>query len=239
MSDKSFEESGPVKQPGRPHYEGHRARLWQRFSKSAGSAVEDYELLELVLYNTIRRADTKPIAKALMKKFGSLSAVLGASIARLQDVDGIGARGAEQIKLFHVIAERCIRSKINQRHVLSSWEEVLSYCRLAMGHSEIEEFRILFLDKKNGLIAEEVQQRGTVDHTPVYPRELLKRALELSASSLILLHNHPSGDIMPSRVDIQMTRKIDELSRAFNITVYDHIIIGRSGHASMRALKLI
>jgi DNA repair protein RadC len=226
----------PVKE--RPHYLGHRERLRERFLAS-GDALADYELLELLLFRVIPRADTKPIAKALLQRFGSLSEVLGAPIARLQEVSGVKAAVALDLKVVAAAARRMARGEIRGRELLSSWEQVLDYCRAAMAFEEREQFRILFLDKKNALIADEVQQTGTVDHTPVYPREVIRRALELSSTAIILAHNHPSGDPTPSRADIEMTRTIVETGKPLGIAVHDHIIIGKKGFASMKGLKLI
>jgi DNA repair protein RadC len=228
--------SEPTKE--KPHYLGHRERLRERFSAS-GDALADYELLELLLFRVIPRADTKPIAKALLQRFGSLSEVLGAPMARLQEVSGVKAAVALDLKVVAAAARRMARGEIRGREVLSSWEQVLDYCRAAMAFEEREQFRILFLDKKNALIADEVQQTGTVDHTPVYPREVIRRALELSSTAIILAHNHPSGDPTPSRADIEMTRTIVETGKPLGIAVHDHIIIGKKGFASMKGLKLI
>jgi DNA repair protein RadC len=224
----------------RPHYLGHRERLRERFASSgSGDAFADYELLELLLFRLIPRADTKPVAKALLSRFGTLSEVLGAPVARLQEVKGVGAAVALDLKVVAAAARRMARGEIKGREVLSSWEQVLDYCRAAMAFEEREQFRILFLDKKNALIADEVQQTGTVDHTPVYPREVIRRALELSSTAIILVHNHPSGDPTPSRADIEMTKTILETGRQLGIAVHDHIVIGKKGFASMKGLKLI
>lgn len=222
-----------------PHHVGHRERLRGRFRASGGDALADYELLELALFRAIPRRDTKPIAKALLSRFGSFAEVLGAPVERLVEVPGVGEAVAVDLKILAAAAQRLARGEVAKRPVLSSWSSVLDYCRTAMAFEENEQFRILFLDKKNGLIADEVQQRGTIDHTPVYPREVVKRALELSAAAIILVHNHPSGDVTPSKADQTMTRTIVETAMPLGITVHDHIIIGRSGHASFRALKLI
>ena len=212
----------------------------ERFASSgSGDAFADYELLELLLFRLIPRADTKPLAKALLTRFGSLSEVLGAPAARLKEVKGVGAAVAFELKVVAAAAKRMARGEIQGREVLSSWEQVLDYCRAAMAFEEREQFRILFLDKKNALIADEVQQTGTVDHTPVYPREVIRRALELSSTAIILVHNHPSGDPTPSRADIEMTKTIVETGRQLGIAVHDHIIIGKKGFASMKGLKLI
>ncbi|WP_319773071.1 DNA repair protein RadC [Breoghania sp.] len=224
---------------GRPHYHGHRKRLKARFRQRGHEALADYELLELLLFRTFPRKDTKPIAKALLSRFGSFAEVLAAPRSRLKDVEGIGEAVVDDLKAVHAAALCYARGQVSQRKVLSSWSTVLDYCRSAMAFSEREEFRILFLDKKNGLIADEVQQTGTVDHTPVYPREVVKRALELSSSAIILVHNHPSGDPTPSRADIQMTRQIADVAKPLGIELHDHIIVGRAGHVSFRGLQLI
>ncbi|AXS41123.1 DNA repair protein RadC [Breoghania sp. L-A4] len=225
--------------PKQPHYHGHRTRLRARFRDKGADALEDYELLELLLFRSIPRQDTKPIAKALIARFGSFTEVLAAPPKLLKEIKGVGDSAIDDLKIVHASTLRAARAKVASRKPLSSWNAVLDYCRAAMAYAEREEFRILFLDKKNGLLADEVQQRGTVDHTPVYPREVVKRALELSASALILVHNHPSGDPTPSRADIQMTRQIADIARPLGIELHDHIIVARGGHASFRGLKLI
>lgn len=218
---------------------GHRQRLRNRFNAAGAGALPDYELLEMILFRVFPRGDTKPIAKRLLAKFGSFAEVIFASPERLKEVDGIGDRAVGELKLIQTAAERLTRAKIEKRPALSSWTGVIDYLRLAQGFSEREQFRILFLDKKNHLIADEVQGQGTVDHTPVYVREVVKRALELSAIAIILVHNHPSGDPTPSRADIDMTKQIMDAARPLGVAVHDHIIIGRHGHASLKALKLI
>lgn len=211
----------------------------QRFKTKGSEALEDYELLELLLFRLIPRRDTKPIAKALLEKFGSLAQVFGAPAARLQEVKGIGESVAYDLKLVSQISQRMLKSELRDKQLLSSWTAVIDYCHSAMAFEEREQFRILFLDKKNVLIADEVQQTGTVDHTPVYPREVVKRALELSTTAIILVHNHPSGDPTPSRADIDMTQLIMETAKPLGITLHDHIIIGKDGHVSFKGLKLI
>jgi DNA repair protein RadC len=222
-----------------PHFLGHRERLKTRFRDQGGDSVADYELLELILFQVVPRRDTKPIAKALLARFGTFSDVLAAPEARLVEVPGIGPSVATHLKLVHAAATRYARGAVRQRPLLGSWSAVIDYCRAAMAYEEKEQFRILFLDRKNVLIADEVQQVGTVDHTPVYPREVMKRALELSATAIVLVHNHPSGDPTPSRADIDMTKTIVDIAQPLGIAVHDHIIVGRQGHASFRALKLI
>ncbi len=218
---------------------GHRARLRQRFTNGGADAVPDYELLEMILFRVFPRGDTKPAAKRLLAKFGSFAEVVNAAPERLKEVDGIGDRAVEELKLIKAAAQRLLKRQIISKPALSSWDQVLDYLRLAQGFENTEQFRILFLDKKNNLIADEVQGRGTVDHTPVYVREVIKRALELSATAIILVHNHPSGDPTPSRADIDMTKQIVDAARPLGISLHDHVIVGRDGHASFRALRLI
>ena len=222
-----------------PHYHGHRDRLRARFGETGGDALPDYELLELVLFRSIPRRDVKPIAKELIRRFGSFAEVLAAPAGRLMEVDGIGQSVLMDLKVTEAAARRLAKGAVGKRPVLSSWTSVLDYCRAAMAFAEREQFRLLFLDKRNALIADEVQGTGTVDHTPVYPREVVRRALELSASALILVHNHPSGDPTPSAADIKVTRDIVEIAKPLGIAVHDHIIVGREGHASFKGLRLI
>ena len=222
-----------------PHYHGHRERLRARFREAGADAVTDYELLELLLFRAVPRRDVKPLAKMLIAKFGSFAEVISAPVARLAEVKGLGDAAITELKVVQAAANRLARGQVRQRPVLSSWSTVLDYCRAAMAFADKEQFRILFLDKRNQLIADEVQQVGTVDHTPVYPREVVKRALELSATAIILVHNHPSGDPTPSRADIQMTQAIVEVAKPLGISVHDHIIVGKEGHASLKGLKLI
>jgi DNA repair protein RadC len=233
--------SGGKKNPeqGEPHYHGHRDRLRSRFRESGSDALADYELLELILFRALPRRDVKPLAKALMTKFGSFAEVVSAPPARLAEVDGAGEAVITELKLIEAATRHFVRGKVSERPVLSSWSSVLDYCRAAMAFADKEQFRILFLDKKNQLITDEVQQTGTVDHTPVYPREVVKRALELSATAVILVHNHPSGDPTPSRADIQMTKAIIDVARPLGIEVHHHIIVGKAGHASLKGMRLI
>ncbi|MCK0198910.1 DNA repair protein RadC [Ancylobacter sp. 6x-1] len=222
-----------------PHFLGHRERLRERFRTAGSEALPDYELMELVLFRAVPRADVKPLAKQLIQQFGSFAEAVNAPAARLREVKGVGDAIVTELKIVAAAAERVTRGKVKGRTVLSSWSAVLDYCRAAMAFADKEQFRILFLDKRNQLIADEVQQRGTVDHTPVYPREVVKRALELAASAVILVHNHPSGDPTPSNADIQMTRTIVDVAKPLGIEVHDHIIVGKDGHASLRGLRLI
>jgi DNA repair protein RadC len=222
-----------------PHYHGHRERLRERFYAAGPEALTDYELLEMALFAAIPRRDTKPLAKALLKKFGSFAEVVHAPVARLREVDGVKDASINQLKLLAAAAGRIAKGEIKRSVALSSWNEVIDYCRSSMAFADKEQFRLLFLDKRNQLIADEVQQTGTVDHTPVYPREVIKRALELSATALILVHNHPSGDPTPSQADIQMTKAIIDIAKPLGISVHDHIIVGKNGHASLKGLRLI
>lgn len=220
-----------------PHYEGHRGRLRERFREAGAAALSDYELLELVLFAAIPRRDVKPLAKQLLANFGSFADVLAAPQEKLSEF--LGESAIVQLKIVEAAALRLSRTRLLGKPALSSWSALLDYCSAAMARSEREEFRVLFLDRKNVLIADEVQSQGTVDHAPVYPREIMKRALTLNASALILVHNHPSGDPTPSRADIEMTREIVEAARALHIAVHDHLVIGRGGTASFKALGLL
>jgi DNA repair protein RadC len=222
-----------------PHHVGHRKRLRDRFRKGGADALPDYELIEMILFRALPQGDTKPLAKALLQRFGSFPEVINAQEARLREVPGVGERVVDELKLVRAAALRLMQSQIVGRTVLGSWQAVLDYCRAAQGFDEKEQFRILFLDKRNQLLGDEVQQTGTVDHTPVYIREVVKRALELSASALILVHNHPSGDPTPSTADIDMTRQIVNAARPLGVQVHDHIIVGRTGYFSMKGRKII
>jgi len=225
--------------PEKRHFLGHRERLRERFREAGPEALPDYELLEMILFRAIKRSDTKPLAKALIAKFGSFAEVISATPERLMEVTGVGEAITTELKLIRAAALRLMKGEIINRPLLSSWSAILEYCRAAMAFQDKEQFRILFLDKKNQLIADEVQQVGTVDHTPVYTREVMKRALELSASAIILAHNHPSGDPTPSIADIDMTRRIIDAGMKLGITVHDHVIVGRNGHTSFKVSKLI
>jgi DNA repair protein RadC len=223
----------------RPHYHGHRDRLRTRFLEAGPEALADYELIELVLFRVMPRRDVKPLAKELISRFGSFAEAIAAPAERIMEVDGIGESTVVEFRLLRATAERMTHGQINKRESISSWTALIDYCRTAMAFSDKEQFRVLFLDKKNGLIADEVQQTGTVDHTPVYPREVVKRALELVATAIILVHNHPSGDPAPSDADIHMTNTIIDAAGPLGITVHDHIIVGREGHVSFRSEGLI
>lgn len=222
----------------RPHYVGHRDRLRERALTGGLSALPDYEVLELHLFRSIPRGDVKPLAKQLLARFGSLAGVLGATLEELKTVKGVGDALALDLKLLHEAALRTARDAVGKRPVISSWSALLAYVKTALAHEAREQFRVLFLDKKNQLIADEILNRGTVDHAPVYPREVMRRALELAASAVILVHNHPSGDPTPSGADIDMTRQVVDAGRALRIAVHDHLIVGRDGVASLKALGL-
>ncbi len=222
-----------------PHYHGHRQRLRDRFRKAGADALADYELIELILFRAMPRRDVKPLAKALIARFGSFAETISARAERLAEIDGLGEAAIVELKLVEASAQRLARSAIEKRAPMSSFAAVIDYCHTAMAFLEREEFRILFLDKKNFLIADEVQSVGTVDHAPVYPREIMRRALELSASALILVHNHPSGDPQPSTEDIHLTHQIIAIGKPLKVTVHDHLIIGKHGHASLKSLRLI
>jgi DNA repair protein RadC len=222
----------------KPHYAGHRERLRERAQAAGLSALPDYELLELFLFRSIPKKDIKPLAKQLLARFGSLSGVLGATPEELKSVKGVGETVALDLKLLHEASVRAAREQVAKRPVISSWSALLAYVKTALAHETREQFRVLFLDRKNQLIADEVMGRGTVDHAPVYPREVMRRALELASSAVILVHNHPSGDPTPSSADVDMTRQVVEAGRALRISVHDHLIAGREGVASLKALGL-
>ncbi|MEQ8405877.1 MAG: DNA repair protein RadC [Oceanicaulis sp.] len=222
-----------------PHYHGHRDRLRARFADAGGEALADYELLELALFRSIPRRDVKPLAKALIARFGDLGRVCAASLDQLVAVQGVSEKTALDIRLIHAMAVRIAREQVTGRTVISSWSALLDYLRAALQHASTEEFRVLYLDKKNRLVSDEFAARGTVDHAPVYPREIVKKAIALDASALILVHNHPSGDPTPSQADIEMTRRIKEAAKPFDIVVHDHIVVGRERTASFKALGLL
>lgn len=226
------------KPDAKPHYTGHRDRLRERFV-AAPDSLPDYELLELLLFIAIPRRDVKPIAKTLIARFGSLNGVLNASVTELEGVDGISEITATAIKIIRAAGLRMLKQDLATRPILNSWQRLLDYLHASMAHEKKEHFRLLFLNKKNELIADEVQQSGTVDHTPAYPREIMKRALELGATALILVHNHPSGDSAPSKADIDMTKQICAAAAPFGIIVHDHLIVSRSGITSFKSLGLM
>jgi len=222
-----------------PHYTGHRDRLRARFREGGAAALPDYELLELLLFRAIPRRDVKELAKDLIRRFGSFAQVCAAPPALLMEITGVKEAVVTELKLVEAAAQRFAKGEIAEKTVLGSWAKLLDYCRTTMAFADREQFRVLFLDTRNGLIADEVQQTGTVNHTPVYPREVIRRALELSATAIILVHNHPSGDPEPSRADIQMTQTIVDVGKPLGISVHDHVIVGRGGHASLKGLGLI
>ena len=221
------------------HAHGHRDRLRERFMRAGPEGVQDYELLELVLFRAIPQRDVKPLAKELIATFGGFAEVLAAPIERLVEIKGVSENVARELKIVQAAAIKLTQARVMKRPVISSWNDLLAYCRAAMADERTEMFRILFLDKKNILIADEVQQRGTVDHTPVYPREVVKRALEHGASALILVHNHPSGDPTPSRADIEVTSQIAAAAKALSIRVHDHLVIGKDREVSFKSLGLL
>jgi DNA repair protein RadC len=223
----------------RPHYHGHRERLRNRLRDAGPEAIADYELLELVLFRAIPRRDVKPLAKALIDRFGSFAEAIAAPAARLAEIEGMSAGAIGEFKIVEASAKRFAKGAARKRLRIGAWSEVIDYCRTAMAFGEREEFRVLFLDKKNGLIADETQGVGTVDQTPVYPREVVRRALELAATAVILVHNHPSGDPTPSTQDVKMTLDIIAMAAPLGVAVHDHVIVGRNGHASLRGLRLI
>jgi DNA repair protein RadC len=221
------------------HYVGHRMRLKTRFREAGGDALADYELLELILFRAIPQRDVKPLAKKLIERFGSFAEALAAPPPRLAEVEGMSEGAVTEFKIVEASAKRFAKVVARNRRSMTSWSEVIDYCRTAMAYEDREEFRILFLDKKNGLIADESQGLGTIDHTPVYPREVVKRALELAATAVVLVHNHPSGDPTPSTQDVKMTLEIISIAAPLGVQVHDHIIVGRQGHASLKGMRLI
>ncbi|WP_238941511.1 DNA repair protein RadC [Jannaschia sp. Os4] len=223
----------------RPHYHGHRARLRERFLSGGADALPDYELLELLLFDAIPRVDVKPLAKRLLARFGDLSAVVAAPDAQILQVDGATDRVVLRLRMIDSFARRIGRAKIADKTLLSSWDDLVGYCRTAMAFRQTEAFRVLFLDRKNALLGDEELAQGTVGHVPVYPREVARRALELNASAIILVHNHPSGDPTPSTEDVEMTEAIVRACGALEIVVHDHIVIGAQGEASLRSLGLM
>jgi DNA repair protein RadC len=231
--------SSDAKAAAKPHYHGHRERLRQRLIDKGGEALADYEVLEVLLFAGNPRGDTKPLAKALLARFGSLAAVLAAGPDELKSVKGMGDGAVAGLMATREAATRMAREQAMDRPVISSWDKLLSYVRIQMAEQKVEQFRLLFLDRRNRLIADEAQGKGTVDHTPVYPREVVKRALDLGASALILVHNHPSGDPTPSKADVQMTRDVADAAKRLGISVHDHVIITRSGHTSFKTKGLL
>ncbi|MDF1735287.1 MAG: DNA repair protein RadC [Minwuia sp.] len=237
-------DDGNAKPPAadaKPHYLGHRARLRQRLTRTGGESLENYELLEMILWAGNPRGDTKPLAKALLKAFGDdFAHVISAEPERLLEIKGLGESGVAALKSVEAAAIRLTRTKaMSGTTVLSSWDTLVDYCKADMAYRKTEQFRVLFLDRKNKLIADELQQKGTVDHTPVYPREVVKRALQLEASALIMVHNHPSGDPMPSHADIEMTKLVRDAAKAVGVTLHDHLVIGKGQEISFRSAGLL
>ena len=247
MSDQlSFDEATLPLHPDpglhsiQPSYiRNHRKRLRERFLQGGPNAMPDYELLELILFRAVPRKDVKPLARELLDRFGSFNLVLSAPAQRLGEIAGVGDAVICELKIIEAASHRLAKSQIMERHAISSWDSLLVYCRTVMAHRETEQFRVLYLDTKNHLIADEAQSEGTVDHVPVYPREVIKRALELNASALILVHNHPSGDPAPSDTDISLTNLINQAAQTLSITLHDHLIIGKSAETSFRASGLL
>jgi DNA repair protein RadC len=231
--------SGPAATDEPAHYHGHRARLRERLLQAGSEAIADYELVELVLFRAIPRRDVKPLAKGLIARFGSFAEAIAAEPARLAEVEGMSQGAIAEFKIVEAGAKRFAKGVARKRLPVGSFSAVIDYCRTAMAFDAREEFRVLFLDRKNGLIADESQGLGTVDQTPVYPREVVRRALELSATAVILVHNHPSGDPTPSAQDVKMTLDIIAVAQPLGVAVHDHIIVGRDGHASLKGLRLI
>lgn len=231
--------SEAISEEKEPHYFGHRDRLRQRFLQGGPDSLADYEMLELILFMAIPRRDVKPLAKDLLVRFGNLAGVLNAGIRELETVSGLSENTIVALKAIQAAAHRLMKQEIIKKPILSSWTRLLDYCHATMAHESREHFRILFLNKKNELIADEVQQSGTVDHTPAYPREIMKRALELGATALILVHNHPSGDPTPSEADVDMTLAIKAAGEPFSIVIHDHLVIAKNGIKSFRTLGLI
>jgi DNA repair protein RadC len=233
----------PVVTRNRPmsddHQKGHRERLKARFRKGGADALADYELLELQLMTAIPRRDVKPLAKDLIKEFGSYAEVISASPERLSEISGIGDNVITTLKLAEASAQKFAQGMVMEKPVLSNWQSLINYCSTQMAYKNTEQFRVLFLDRQNRLIADEKMQEGTIDHTPVYPREIIKRALELGSTAIILAHNHPSGDPTPSREDIEMTKKIAEAGKQLGVMLHDHLIISKSGHSSFKMMELI
>jgi DNA repair protein RadC len=239
VADSALFQFAPEAANEKPHYHEHRARLRKRFEDGGAAALADYELLELFLFRTIPRQDTKPLAKALLAKFGDIGAVAAAPVARIAEVPGAGPSVAQDLRLLQALMERAARTETAKRPLISSSSQLHAYCRVSMAHAPREQFRVLFLDAKNQLIADEIMNEGTVDHAPVYPREIARRALELSAASVILVHNHPSGDPKPSAADIEITQDIVAATETIGVRVHDHIVVGRDSVASLKSLGML
>lgn len=222
-----------------PDAAGHRARLRQRLLDGGAEALADYEVLEYLLFAARPRGDTKPTAKALIARFGSLAGVLNADHHALAEVEGMGEVSAAALKAVALAARRMARGEVTHKPVLGSWQALLDYLTIDMAHLTVERVRVLYLDTRNRLILDYQAQEGTIDEAAIHPREVVKKALEVGASAMILVHNHPSGNPEPSRADIQITQRIAEAGRLLGITVHDHVIVGREGHVSLKAKGLI
>ena len=218
---------------------GHRARLRSRFLSAGGDAVADHELIEMVLFLALPRRDTKPIARALIARFGSYAAAISATVPELLGVEGLGEAGATALKVVQAAAQRLAKAEVLYRPILSNWDRLMEYLQAVLAREKVEQFRILFLDNRNRLLADEAQAKGTVNHTPVYPREVVKRALELHATAIILVHNHPSGDPSPSQADIDMTKEIKKAASTLSIVLHDHVVIGNGQWLSFRKIGLL
>lgn len=223
----------------KPHYHGHRQRLRERFLSGGATAIADYELLEMILFSAKPRGDVKPLAKSLLAEFGSFAKVVTATPESLYKIPDVGDAVVSAILLVQASTQRLLQEQVLDKPIIQSWSALLDYAKAVMAHKKIEEFRILFLNRRNEVIRDEVQQRGTIDHTPVYTREVVKRALELGAASIILMHNHPSGDHTPSKADIDITQQVVEAARAVGIKIHDHVIVSERGHYSFRANGLL
>ncbi len=221
------------------HYTGHRQRLRERFAKAGADGLADYELIELLLFSALPRGDVKPLAKSLIKRFGSVGAILAAEPRALAEVEGAGMAVVHTLKLAEAVSLRMLRDQLKDRPVIANWKALLDYCKASLAHQMNEQFHVMFLDNNNSLIADETQQKGTVNHVPLYPREVIKRALELNASAIILVHNHPSEDSTPSAADIEMTAEVCDAGKKLGISVHDHLIINRNGHSSFKSMGLL
>lgn len=221
------------------HYLGHRKRLRERFAKTGADGLADYELIELLLFSALPRSDAKPLAKRLCDRFGSVGAIMAAEPRALGEVEGAGDAVIHTLKLAEAVSLRTLRDHVVERLVIATWNSLLDYCKAKLAHQMNEQFNVLFLDNNNSLIADETQQRGTVNHVPLYPREVIKRALELHASAIILVHNHPSGDPTPSSADIEMTEEVCQAGQKLGIAVHDHLIFSRTGHSSFKSMGLL
>jgi DNA repair protein RadC len=222
-----------------PGHLGHRARMREKLLGAGPEALLDHELLEMVLFLALPRRDTKPIARALLARFGSFANAIAAPLHELREVEGLGEAGAAALRTVQAAALRLARAEVMDQPVLNNWDRLLSYLTVALTRERVEQFRVLFLDTRNRLIADEAQARGTVNHTPVYPREVVKRALELQATALILVHNHPSGDPTPSRADLEMTQEIKAAAGSLGIVLHDHLVVGNGRHLSFRREGLL